>query len=552
MKSRKISELFVIGTTALILAGCASEETKSQGVTTTPKAQDPVVGIVGAPTEGRESNEPLPPPKTAQSAPPVKEAKAKETKAAEQQASGGPSLAIPTGQRSTSTLLLETLVPTEVIAGQPYTYDIRITNLTDAPVDNVVVTDTLPPEFKLASSTPKPQGVEGGVTTWVLGPMAPREVKTIHLTGTAPAEGKVTSCASATFSSALCSTVSVVLPVLRVTMDVPPEAILCDKIPAKITVANVGSGTARNVRVTSPELGGLKTSDGKAFFESTVPALAAGENKQFDFTLSAEKPGRYATSATAVADANLTASSSESTIRVSQPVLAIDVNGPERVFFGRPFTYDITVTNTGDAIAKDTVIENPIPAGATFVSGTDNAKASATAVTWTLGALPPKATRTVKATFNAPAAGDIKYTATAKASCANAATKSAATAAAGIPALLLTGFDDPDPVQVGDSTSYTVVLTNQGSAILTNVRLVCTMDEGDGMQYASSEGVTTGAVTNRTITFQPVARLEAKQNVTYKIKIKAAKEGQVNFKAEATCDQITKPPSRVETTNFYR
>ena len=173
-------------------------------------------------------------------------------------------------------------------------------------------------------------------------------------------------------------------------------------------------------------------------------------------------------------------------------------------------------------------------------------------MTWNLGELAPKASKTFQATFNYPRIGDFQDRATAKAYCAPGVAASTNTAMAGIPALLLDGMDNPDPVQIGDSTVYTLTVTNQGSAALTNIKLVCTMEDMDNMQYASSDGATTGAASGKTITFNPIAKLEPKQKATYKITVKAVKEGQVQFRAEVTSDQITRPLSKVETTHFYR
>ena len=48
---------------------------------------------------------------------------------------------IPTGVRSTSALMIERMAPTEVVAGQPFSYDIKATNLTPNKLNEVVVQD---------------------------------------------------------------------------------------------------------------------------------------------------------------------------------------------------------------------------------------------------------------------------------------------------------------------------------------------------------------------------------------------------------------------------
>jgi len=464
-------------------------------------------------------------------------------------------IALPTGNKDTSALLLEKFAPREVVAGQPFDYDLRVTNLTGMSLSNVMVTDSLPPEFGFKSSDPKPQATGGpsGLTAWVLGTLDPHESRTIHLTGSASSAGSIGSCASATYATALCSTINVVQPALRLTASAPQESLLCNGYQVKLTVLNAGSGVARNVHISEPLPSGLQTADGKSVAEFTVPSLAAGESKELSFMAKATKPGLYAMTGTAVADGGLRTQASEVSTRVTQPVLAISNKGPERMFLGRPVTYEITVTNNGDAVATGTVLEDALPAGAKFASATDQgALGDGGVVRWTIGSLAPKDSRTVKVSLEYPGIGDFRTTATVRAVCAQNATAAAGTAMEGIPALLLDGYDDPDPVEVGQQVVYTLNVTNQGTAPLTNVKMICTMDDSDSMKFISASGPANATPTDRKIIFPVVARIDAKNRVTYKITVRAEKEGQVQFKAEVSSDEITRPLIKVETTHFYK
>ena len=63
-------------------------------------------------------------------------------------------LAYPPGDMETSALMVEKLTPVEVVAGQPFEYEMLVTNLTSLPLENVVVTET-----KDARSSPPFAGV---------------------------------------------------------------------------------------------------------------------------------------------------------------------------------------------------------------------------------------------------------------------------------------------------------------------------------------------------------------------------------------------------------
>ena len=119
--------------------------------------------------------------------------------------------------------------------------------------------------------------------------------------------------------------------------------------------------------------------------------------------------------------------------------------------------------------------------------------------------------------------------------------------------VLLTGGDEPDPVQIGGTTTYTLVVTNQGNITLTNVKLNCSMEDGESMAFVSAEGNPTKATNSgKAVTFAPLATLAPKASATYKIVVRAVKEGQVSFRSEASSDQITRALIKTETTNFYK
>ncbi|MCW5769273.1 MAG: DUF11 domain-containing protein [Phycisphaeraceae bacterium] len=456
----------------------------------------------------------------------------------------------PTGHEHNAALLVERMYPSEVVAGQPFEYSIKVTNVSPTTLDNVVVDEVLPTGFTFTSSTPDGARRDGGVMSYNLGSFSPGQSKTITIKGNAGGAGTIESCARVYYTLPVCQTINVVAPALQVTKTAPSEVLYCDTIPVKIVVTNTGTGVARSVVVKDELPAGLKTTDGKSVVELAAGDLGAGQSKEFAMTLKADKTGSYRNSASAASSNGLSAKSNETTTVVRQPVLEIAKKGPARLFAGRPVTFEITVSNKGDAAAASTVIEDPIPAGATFVSATDGGTLVGNTVQWNVGSLAAGASKTVSVTMNVPSIGTIRNVATAKATCANPVSAEAGTEFAGIPAILLEVVDNPDPVEVGGQTTYTIIATNQGSLAGTNIRIVSTLE--DEMAFVSAGGATNATVSGKTVTFAPLASLAPGASATWTVVVRAVADGDVRFTTQMTSDQLTRPVQENEATNFYR
>lgn len=470
--------------------------------------------------------------------------------AAPVKASSASTVYYPTGHASSAALMVERMYPSEVVANSAFEYVIKVTNVSPTTVDNIVIDEVLPAGFTMTSASPEGTKRDGGVSSFNLGSLSAGQSKTITVKGTAGSAGTIESCARVFYTLPVCQTITVVAPALQLTKTAPAEVLFCDTIPVKITVTNTGTGVAKSVVVKDELPAGLKTVDGKSSVEMAAGDLGSGQSKEFSLTLKADKTGSFKNTATAASSNGLTAKSSETTTLVRQPVLTIAKKGPAKLFAGRPVTFEITVANKGDAAAANTVIDDPIPAGASFVSATDGGKLVGTSVQWALGSMAPGATKTVSVTMNVPSIGTIKNVATAKATCANQVSAEAGTEFAGIPAILLEVVDSPDPVEVGGTTTYTIIATNQGSLADTNIKIVATLE--DQMAYVSSAGATAGTASGKTITFAPLGTLAPGAKATWTLVVRATAEGSVRFGTSMTSDQLSRPVQETEATNFYR
>ena len=236
------------------------------------------------------------------------------------------SLAYPTGDPKTSALLLDKLAPREILAGQPFEFEIAVSNLTSTALDNVTVTEVLPANFNMTSSNPV--GVKGldGATTFNLGKIPANGEKSIRITGTAKDAGMVTTCSSVSYNTGVCMSIPVVQPALKLVATGTSAAMTCDDVEYFYTVTNSGTGAARNVVVEVPLPMGI-TADGKSSVQKRVPSLASGESYDFSVKGKPSKRGTFTHTATAKADGGLTASSSAVSTKITEHVLEIAKNG---------------------------------------------------------------------------------------------------------------------------------------------------------------------------------------------------------------------------------
>ncbi|MCG8409558.1 MAG: DUF11 domain-containing protein [Phycisphaerales bacterium] len=440
--------------------------------------------------------------------------------------------------------------PAQKMVNEEFQYSIRVWNPSSVPANNVVVTDTLPNGIQYVSSQPS-ASVSGSNLSWSMGTFEGGQSGQISITVRGTRTGEFNNCAEVRTAEGLsandCAPTRIVSAALALEKTCPSEVMICDPIEYVLSVRNTGDGPATNVRVVDNLPDGLMTRDGRNSVTFDAGTLNAGETKQARITVEAKRTGTFVNRATATGDGGLTASA-ECTTVVRQPVLVVTKSGPNVRFIGRPAEYQITVSNKGDAPARDTVLVDDAPGGLEFIQASDNGSMSGGRVTWQLGTLQPGASKTVTARYKALRQGSIRNTATAKAYCAEA-TAASEMAVKGIPAILLECVDNPDPIEIGQPSTYQITVTNQGSAVGTNIRIVCQLPAEQ--EHVSSDGPTRAAVAGNTVTFDPLPTLAPKASATYRVQVKGLREGDVRFKVTLTSDQMTSPAEETESTHIY-
>ena len=431
--------------------------------------------------------------------------------------------------------------PPTASVGENITYDLLLNAQCD--VADVVVTDMLPDGAKYVSSEPAADA-QGNTLTWRVPRMKKGETKAMRVVTTAQRVGELTSCATVTAVPITCVSTVVGKPQLEITKTGPETAQVGGEVSYSVTVKNTGSSVAKSVVVTDPVPEGLVHSGGQKELSFNVGDLAPGASKTMPVVLKADRRGKVCNVATANSS-NAGKVTAQACTTIVQPGLNITKTGDKQQFLGKNASYEIVVSNTGDTVLNSVVVADTAPAGTSIVSA-DGASVSGNTATWNVGSLKSGEKKSFKVLLTTKTAGNYcNKVAVATAEGLKDAAE-ACTLWRGISGILLEKADDPDPIQVGESVTYTVKITNQGSADDSNVKMVVTFPRE--ITPVSAQG---GTVEGQTVSFPAVAKLAPKQAVSYTIKAKGANPGDARTKFTLTSAELKAPVIAEESTTVY-
>jgi uncharacterized repeat protein (TIGR01451 family) len=511
-------------------------------------------------------------------------------------------LAVPTGSQDTGVLTVKAAKPDRVRAGQPYDCRLTLTNTTKnltlervrihleasdrAEVESFSAA-ARGPDSASAGQADQSDGKAGDAdkgkagdadkgkagdadkghggrhgkhakNTVVVDRLAPGESREVVARMVAQKEGWATACLGVSYETAVCLATEVVKPELRLTREAPAEADLCDPLTVRYVLKNDGSAPARGVRIHEKLPDGLTTADGKKEIDLDVGDVPAGGRREATAKLNADKPGEYGGRATAKGG-ETEASSESGTTKVRQARLEVAIDAPSVRYVGHPATFTVRVTNKGDAPAEEANLALDFGDKGLRIDEVDKVNPDDPAVAGVdagdkpvargLGTVRPGETREVGVTVTPREPGEIRLVATASSRCARKLDSASARAektakVRSIPALRLTFYDNKDPVQVGDTTTYTARVINQGSAADKNVKVVVRLP--DGMHYQSSQGPKPADSDGKTVTLGPLPELKAGDSATWNIVVKVNNPGDVRATADLTSDYLGTQPVRAD------
>ena len=463
--------------------------------------------------------------------------------------------AFPTGNRNTSDLLVEQIGPREVRVGAPYTYQLRVTNLTDQPLTGITLRQRVSDNFKLSQNEAVKQAGENGEEARIeVGNLGPRQSKTVEVTGTPDHAGTLDTCLSAQYNPpTLCAQVAIVSPQIKAVAEGPSQADVCQDLVYRYTATNTGTGTAHNVVLQEDLPQGLQTADGGKSVSLNVGDLGQGQSKTVTARMKATQAGKFTTRATVNSDAGQ-AQTEQIATSVMAPRLAVTITAPNEEYAGQPISYRVDVKNVGDAPAAHTRLRvGATPGQVDFVSAEGGEGAQLASEKegggQDLGTIVPGQSRTVTINFRPRNGGPNAFDATAQADCARPVTTSSNTQLKTITASALVVTHDPDPVRVGQNVIYHLTVQNKGNVTDHDIKVTATLPESE--QFVRGSGKTDVTNDGRTITFGTIPTLEPKQTVKWDVEVKALRPDQANFKASMTTESTPNPAVKIEPTKLF-
>jgi uncharacterized repeat protein (TIGR01451 family) len=432
--------------------------------------------------------------------------------------------------------------------GQPGTYGLLVRNACNIPVQQVLVRVRVPEGLTCSDTEPKAVA-EKNVLVWELGTLQAKQEKNLQMKLLAEQKGDVSPQAWVTFTGSSVMRIKVREPKLALKAQGPQKVLVGETATFVLSVTNPGDGAAEQVKIHAVLSEGLESPRGPKM-DFDVGNLAPGETRNVSVQCISKSGGVQKCEAMAEADGGLHAKEAVS-VSVTMPRLDLQVIGPGLRYLGRKAVYTLKVTNPGDAPASNVTISDLVPEGFKVLAASEGGRHDFTTrtVSWFLGEVGAGQSHEVKLEVQAINPGEFKHKASAVGGRGLCAESELTTRVEGLSALMLEMVDTEDPIEVNSETAYEVRITNTGSKVETDIKLVASIP--DKMEFKNSTGPVRFHEEGKTIVFDPIEKLAPKADAIFRINVKALDAGTVRFKIQMTSTNLTEPVIKMEATRIY-
>lgn len=444
-------------------------------------------------------------------------------------------------------VLIQKQAPTEVKVGQPAEFVITVENTGSVVARNVVVHDRVPLGTELGETVPEATRA-GDLLIWDLGDLQPGNRRSLTMRLIPVEEGELGSVAQVSFNaSASVRTIST-RPDLKVVQRGPAEVLIGQQIEIEIEVSNPGSGTATGVVLREDVPQGLEHPKGRQL-DNFIGDLAPGETRRMPLRLMATEAGAIKNVVMLESEEGLQVSHALD-INVTSPQLILTLEGPGRRYLERRATYNLSIENTGSAMATNIDLVAYLDRGFSFVATDFKGQYDPQqhAVFWSLAELPAGEGGAVPLELLPVEPGDHAIRLEARADLSTVANAEKKVSVDTMAELTFAISDAADPIEVGSNTAYEVKLANVGTREDTNVQVSVKLPAG--MQLVEAEGQTSSDGQGG-IVFEALPRLAPGANYTYRFQVRGTQEGPQKINVTVESDLMPVAITKEEATLVY-
>ncbi|MEG1061679.1 MAG: isopeptide-forming domain-containing fimbrial protein [Oscillospiraceae bacterium] len=433
------------------------------------------------------------------------------------------------------------------LPGGKIDYTVTVSNPNAFELKNIAVCDILPKDLTADSSNMGGGTISSGTINWTLASVPANSSMDIAFSAIVPANltsgaaysntasvisvnGNTSSGLTSTSNSADTSVAAITTPTITKTVD-KVSILPGDKLTYTITVSNSNLTPLSDVLVTDTvpvglvadtiNNGGVNSAGIITWTIPSVPAKANGADGTASVSFTATVPADAADKcvykntaqiASVSKDTSKASISGEVTSTYNAPVaptiqiIATPASGNVNPLPGEKITYTITVTNPNATPIKDVSVSDKVPDGLNVGTISNGGVNSSGVIAWTIASVAPSGSETVSFETTVPpaltagATYDNAATVDSVGGDASLAAKSGNVKTVVVPLakLSITKIADKTDVQIGDTVTYTITVTNSNSVPVYGIAVTDTLPAGLSAATIGNSGINTSG----TITWQ--------------------------------------------------
>jgi uncharacterized repeat protein (TIGR01451 family) len=446
-------------------------------------------------------------------------------------------------------LSLDIVAPPVAAEGRDAVYSVVLANGGSVDSSPVTVRSPIPDGATFVSADPPPTLRDGSALIWSAGVVPGGKKREFKVTVKPAKKGTLTAIASAETGDGMKAeqraTTKIDTAAIRVKLDVPAQLGTGEKATAHITATNPGGIPAENVTAWVTAGGGLLT--GTEPRELAVGTIAAGGSRTIDVPLSAVDAGRFAVRASLTADGGL-GDKTEVAVEVHKAGLKVEIVGPAKLPIGEEATFDVRLTNLGDAAVTNAAVRVDLPRGVRAVAASAGGQSTGATAGWKYTSLPPNGKAAVTLTVVADDAvphGELTAKATASPGPGRTVESSAeaAVVASGSPALGLELAGPAKPVAVNGTGQFKVTLRNSGAGPAGPVDAVVELpaELAPVRGFDSTGKLPIARIDGQSVIFSALPQVPANGSLTLVVEVRGVSRGSATVRASVSAPSLTNP-----------